>query len=115
MDKNETNISPEPDPEINYFLGVTKEDSGPRNGWVYVAIQEFQPNIVKIGKTQRDPIKDRLPELSRETASPGPFLCKYQVFAKDYDRLERRVHQKLKQFVTWKKKEHFQGSMQFIH
>ena len=51
------------------------------------------PNLLKIGKSKKDPTTDRVNELN-QTGVPEPFKVEYYAFVEDEDYLERAVHQK---------------------
>lgn len=51
------------------------------------------PNLVKIGKSKKDPTTDRVNELN-QTGVPEPFKVEYYAFVEDEDYLERVIHQK---------------------
>jgi len=51
------------------------------------------PNLLKIGKSKKDPTTDRVNELN-QTGVPEPFKVEYYAFVEDEDYLERVVHQK---------------------
>lgn len=51
------------------------------------------PNLLKIGKSKKDPTTDRVNELN-QTGVPEPFTVEYYAFVEDEDYLERVVHQK---------------------
>lgn len=50
------------------------------------------PNLLKIGKSKKDPTTDRVNELN-QTGVPEPFKVEYYAFVEDEDYLERVVHQ----------------------
>ncbi|MBF0438675.1 MAG: GIY-YIG nuclease family protein [Magnetococcales bacterium] len=54
------------------------------------------PNIVKIGKTTREP-SDRAKELSSFTSTPVPFIVVYEQLFEDCDSAENYIHTKLEQ------------------
>jgi len=53
------------------------------------------PNLLKIGMSSKDPTLDRINELN-STGVPHPFKCEYYAFVEDHDRLERVVHEVLR-------------------
>jgi hypothetical protein len=51
------------------------------------------PNLLKIGKSKKDPTTDRVIELN-QTGVPEPFKVEYYAFVEDEDYLEKAVHRK---------------------
>lgn len=51
------------------------------------------PNLLKIGKSKKDPTTDRVNELN-QTGVPEPFKVEYYAFVEDEDYLEKVVHRK---------------------
>ena len=72
-----------------------QSDDGP--GWVYVLQIKDLPNWYKIGETNRSP-EERMGELERETGCPGGLQVAYAWYSSKRQRLEREVHQRLKDF-----------------
>ena len=62
-------------------------------GFVYIMSNPAFPNLLKIGKSKKDPTTDRVNELN-QTGVPEPFKVEYYAFVEDEDYLERVVHQK---------------------
>ena len=62
-------------------------------GFIYIMSNPAFPNILKIGKSKKDPTTDRVNELN-QTGVPEPFKVEYYAFVEDEDYLERVVHQK---------------------
>ncbi len=76
-------------------------------GFVYILSNPaYKNNFVKIGKTSVSP-RSRASELST-TGVPTPFSVEYYCKAKDYHRLEKRVHQYLQKERVSPKKEFFE-------
>ena len=61
------------------------------NGYVYVLINPSMPNLVKIGKTTREP-KERAKELSSTTGVPVPFIVVYDEFFENCSKAEQYIH-----------------------
>ena len=59
---------------------------------VYVFANEAMPDYIKIGKTSRDDIKQRLAELSYPTGVPLPFECLYAAEVEDAKKVEDALH-----------------------
>ena len=62
-------------------------------GFIYIMSNPAFPNLLKIGKSKKDPTTDRVNELN-QTGVPEPFKVEYYAFVEDEDYLERAVHQK---------------------
>lgn len=60
-------------------------------GFVYLLLNPTFPNMVKIGKTTKDP-EVRVKELSRATGIPTPFKLIYQIFVSNCDVVEKEIH-----------------------
>lgn len=60
-------------------------------GFVYLLLNPAFPNMVKIGKTTKDP-EVRVKELSRATGVPTPFKLIYQIFVSNCDVVEKEIH-----------------------
>lgn len=65
-------------------------------GWVYFIASNQEDAPIKIGLTQRDPLKERMPEL--ETMSPFPLHVIHIIRTKNCYQLEREIHDELKQY-----------------
>ena len=65
-------------------------------GFVYIMSNPAFPNLLKIGKSKKDPTTDRVNELN-QTGVPEPFKVEYYAFVEDEDYLEKAVHSKLRQ------------------
>ena len=59
---------------------------------VYVFTNEAMPDYIKIGKTSRDDIKQRLVELSYPSGVPLPFECLYAAEVEDAKKVEDALH-----------------------
>jgi len=60
-------------------------------GYVYALINPSMPNLVKVGKTTRDP-RTRLSELSSATGVATPFQLVHFAYFEDCDFAEEQVH-----------------------
>ena len=60
-------------------------------GFIYVLINASIPDMVKVGKTERDP-ESRAKELSGVTGVPTPFIVAYKEFFNDCSAAEEYVH-----------------------
>lgn len=63
-------------------------------GYIYVLANSSMPELVKIGKTTRQP-RDRAQELSKVTGVPTPFIVVYEKLVEDPDAVESFVHEVL--------------------
>ena len=61
------------------------------NGYVYVLMNPSMNDMVKIGKTERDP-SDRAKELSATTGVPTPFIVVYNSYFESCTKAEVFVH-----------------------
>src|SRR5262249_27535580 len=57
-------------------------------GFVYALLNPSMPDLVKVGRTTRDP-KGRADELSHATGVPTPFLVAYKRFFSDCEQAEQ--------------------------
>lgn len=64
------------------------------NGFVYILSNPSMPDLIKVGKTTRDPT-ERVKELSSATGVPNPFLLVYCQPVEDCDAAEKWVHAEL--------------------
>ena len=63
-------------------------------GFIYVLINASLKDMVKIGKSTRDP-SERAAELSNSTGVPTPFHVAFEVYVSDYTKAENYIHQHL--------------------
>ena len=74
-------------------------------GWIYIFSNPvYKHNLIKIGKTAKDPSK-RLKEL-QETGMPSPFVQEWVGLVEEYDFVETRVHEALDSY-RWKSNREF--------
>ena len=66
-------------------------------GHVYILTNPDYPNHVKIGSTTLSP-QERCDQISSQTGVLSPFQVYYFVEVSDCEKVERLVHQKLKEF-----------------
>ena len=59
------------------------------------------PDLIKIGKSKKDPTTDRVSELN-QTGVPEPFKVEYYAFVEDEDYLEQKYTATLIQSVQTK-------------
>lgn len=79
------------------------------NGYVYVLMNPSMKNLIKIGKSTRDP-QDRAKELSSTTGVPTPFVVVYDSYFESCTQAEEFVHTFLesKGFRVSKNREFFE-------
>ena len=75
-------------------------------GFVYIMSNPAFPDLLKIGKSSKDPTKDRVNELN-QTGLPQPFQVEYYAFVGDEDLIESLVHKHFKAKRPNKKREFF--------
>lgn len=66
------------------------------SGYVYILINPSMDGMVKIGKTNRDPM-ERAKELSASTGVPTPFISVYNEYFDDCTFAEKYIHNLLEQ------------------
>ena len=76
-------------PVLNYLV-----DNNSSFGYIYVMVNPSLPNLVKIGKTTREP-NERAKELSSATGVPTPFILVYHKPFKDCHLAELVIHKYL--------------------
>ena len=64
------------------------------NGYVYVLMNPSMQNLVKIGKTKREP-EERAKELSSTTGIPTPFVVVYSCYFESCSEVEYFIHKYL--------------------
>ena len=64
------------------------------NGYVYVLMNPSMQNLVKIGKTKREP-EERAKELSSTTGVPTPFVVVYNCYFESCSNAESFIHKYL--------------------
>ncbi len=78
-------------------------------GYIYCLTNEAIPNLVKIGKTARDPVQ-RAAEISANTGVPTPFAVAWSLKVADMDRAETDLHAALHNSRLQKRREFFRCS-----
>ena len=79
-------------------------------GFVYIMSNPLFDRI-KIGKSTKDPTKDRLNELNRETGIPEKYKCEYYAFVGDEHGLEFSIHKQFSHERPNPKREFFEVSI----
>ena len=64
-----------------------------RRGWIYIMSHPYLPGLVKVGRTQNDPVTRK--EQLRGTNMPGEFVIEYGALVNDCFRGEKDIHQVL--------------------
>ena len=80
-------------------------------GFIYIMSNPAFPNLLKIGKSKKDPTTDRVNELN-QTGVPEPFKVEYYAFVDHEDYLERVVHEELASQRPNKSREFFSINLQ---
>lgn len=62
-------------------------------GIVYVLTNDAMPGIIKIGRTDRNDVQDRVAELNRSSAAPLPFVVHYAGEVADSSSVESILHE----------------------
>lgn len=73
-----------------------RADSQGEAGWIYVLVNSSMPDLVKVGRTSRDP-RTRAQELSGVTGVPTPFVVAYEKLVPDSVSVEEYVHVRLEE------------------
>ena len=82
------------------------------SGFIYIMSNpSFIDNLIKIGKSDRDPTLYRKNELET-TGVPLPFCVDYYAFVDNPDWLERRIHDELSTFRKSSSREFFSCSIE---
>ena len=76
-------------------------------GWIYVLSTREQPNILKIGRTDR-PVSQRVKEINGATGVLTPFGARYVIRVSDSVEAERKVHQVLDEYRIRQDREFFE-------
>jgi len=79
-------------------------------GFIYIMSNPAFPNLIKIGKSKKDPTTDRVNELN-QTGVPEPFKVEYFAFVGNDDGLESYIHKKYSNKRPNKKREFFAVSI----
>ena len=79
-------------------------------GFVYIMSNPLF-DWIKIGKSTKDPTKDRLNELNRETGTPEKYKCEYYAIVGDEHGLEFSIHKQFSHQRPNPKREFFEVSI----
>jgi hypothetical protein len=79
-------------------------------GFVYIMSNPAFPDLIKIGKSKKDPTTDRVNELN-QTGVPEPFKVEYYAFVSDENLLEKLIHENFKSSRPNKNRDFFSVSL----
>jgi len=79
-------------------------------GWIYFAINESLPELIKIGFSDRHP-EFRMNELSN-TSVPTPFIYAYGALCENAEKIERQMHRELSNYRISVDREFFRIDLQ---
>lgn len=82
--------------DLNSSALINEDECRIEQGYVYVMVNPSLPNLVKIGKTTRDP-NERAKELSASTGVPTPFIAVFYKPFTNCDMAEKTIHSYLEQ------------------
>jgi len=77
-----------------------------KKGTVYIFLNPKFPDLIKIGKTARDPVQ-RAKELSCQTGVPADHIVIYDEIVNDCEEIERKLHRKFAGYRESRHKEFF--------
>lgn len=79
-------------------------------GFVYILVNEYMPDLYKVGCTERAP-HARAEELSKPSGVPAPFdvLCYIEV--ENFQAVEQRLHAWLRNYRVSNNREFFEGGL----
>ena len=60
-------------------------------GFIYLAVNDTMPGLVKIGLTKGE-VRERMKELSSDTGVPAPFKCAYSCKVQNLAAVEKQLH-----------------------
>ena len=90
----------------NYHTIGQRADGADGAGWIYVLSRREQPNILKIGRTNRS-VSVRVKEINQATGILFPFGARYVYRVNDAAEAERLVHQALEEYRVRQDREFF--------
>jgi hypothetical protein len=74
---------------------------------VYVFTNPAMPGYIKIGKTSKDNVEERLKKLSNPSGIPMPFECPYAAVVRNATEAEKAIHDALVAYRTNPRREFF--------
>ena len=93
---------------------MTNTAKSDKTGIVYVFTNPAMPGYVKIGKTSRNNVEQRLKELSNPAGVPVAFQCPYAAEVEDETKVEEAIHKAFAVDRPNKKREFFTTDPQRI-
>ena len=91
----------------------SEEDSSDQSGIVYVLTNPAMPQMVKIGKTRRDDVAQRLRELY-STGVPVPFQCEVARSVEDHQKVEAALHTAFQPYRVNPQREFFEVEVEQV-
>lgn len=91
----------------NYEAAKQGSNQSKDGGWIYVLSTREQPNVLKIGRTDR-PVSQRAQEINRATGLLTPFGARYVIRVSDPVKAEKKVHQALSEYRIRRDREFFE-------
>ena len=92
---------------VNYQRKPQVPSQNGKSGWLYVISTREQPDVLKIGMTQR-PVEERVKEINSATGVPIPYSVRSVFLVNDARVAERRVFERLDSFRIRSDREFFQ-------
>ena len=81
-------------------------------GFVYILVNEYMPDVYKIGCTERSP-HARAEELSKHTAVPAPFIVLCYIEVENFQAVEKDMHKWMAAHRISDSREFFHGELKF--
>ncbi len=91
----------------NYESAKESPSQNRDGGWIYVLSTREQPNVLKIGRTDR-PVSQRAKEINGATGVLTPFGARYVIRVSDPVEAERKIHQALGEYRIRQDREFFE-------
>ncbi|MEK7424894.1 MAG: GIY-YIG nuclease family protein [Actinomycetota bacterium] len=79
-------------------------------GFVYVLTNEYMPDLVKIGCTERSPAA-RADELSKPSGVPAPFVVRCYIEVREFQAVEKALHKWLNALRINPSREFFEDAL----
>jgi hypothetical protein len=100
---------------IRYYTSHNRVDPNKGEGseYVYVLENKYMPGLLKIGYTYNDP-QIRASQISKSTGVPGEFVVIHSQKCFNGLRVEKAVHEKLKEYRVTSNKEFFKVGIAFV-
>jgi len=95
---------------LQYYVDYQNGDVGDHDdGWVYMISAKREPNLIKIGRTDREPFT-RIAEINRATGVTYPYSIRKLFRVRDSKRAERMAHDLLSNYRVRSDREFFRVS-----